>query len=626
MHTTMVPEQVKTMKIQAGVQVSRPGELKRHLQLWKRFGRHYFIVIVLVRNFVFSEIGYSWKPTGRTFTIVINKCPLTRITSTKVVPTKETYTKSVATPTQGILVYSRRPKATRSAGSSSKVKIVESKTSNSKEPKQSWGSTVSDVPSYSLNDFRLSHLNFDYITSLAKQGLVRGFPKLKYQKDHLCSTCALGKSKKHSHKPKAEDTIQEKLYLLHMDLCGPMRIQSINGRKYMLVIVDDYSQFTWVKFLRSKDEVPEFVIKFFKMIQVCLNATVHNIRTDNGTEFVNQTLKAYYEEVRISHQTSVARTPQHNGVVERRNHTLVEAALTMLIFSKALLFLWVKTVTIACYTQNRSLIRRRHNKTPYELLHDRKRDFSYLYVFCDLCYPTNDSEDFGKLKPKADIEIFVVLVVIALELVVSTGTPLSTIIDQDTPSTSTSQTTPETPSPVIPLGVEEANHDIEELDRVKSITLKWIYKVKLDKLGSVLKNKARLAAKGYRQEEGINFKESFVPVARLEAIYADHAGCQDTRKSTFESMQLLGDRLVSWSSKKQKTTTISSTEAECFALSGCLPLLYVAITLNTGIRPDYQNIDIIHHFIKEQVENGVVELSFVRTEYQLADIFTKPLA
>ncbi|GKA35097.1 retrovirus-related pol polyprotein from transposon TNT 1-94, partial [Tanacetum coccineum] len=90
---------------------------------------------------------------------------------------------------------------------------------------------------------RLSHLNFDYITSLAKQGLVRGLPKLKYQKDHLCSACALGKSKKHSHKPKAEDSIQEKLYLLHMDLCGPMRIQSINGRKYILVIVDDYSRF-----------------------------------------------------------------------------------------------------------------------------------------------------------------------------------------------------------------------------------------------------------------------------------------------------------------------------------------------------------------------------------------------
>ncbi|GJZ06926.1 retrovirus-related pol polyprotein from transposon TNT 1-94 [Tanacetum coccineum] len=104
-------------------------------------------------------------------------------------------------------------------------------------------------------------------------------PKLKYQKDHLCSACALGISKKHSHKPKAKDSIQEKLYLLHMDLCGAMRIQSSNVRKYILVIVDDYFWFTWVKFLRSKDEVPEFVIKFLKMIQVRLNAIVRNINT-----------------------------------------------------------------------------------------------------------------------------------------------------------------------------------------------------------------------------------------------------------------------------------------------------------------------------------------------------------
>ncbi|GJT71729.1 retrovirus-related pol polyprotein from transposon TNT 1-94 [Tanacetum coccineum] len=137
-----------------------------------------------------------------------------------------------------------------------------------------------------------------------------------------------------------------------MDLCGPMRIQSINGRKYILVIVDDYSRFTWVKFLQSEDEVPEFMIKFLKMIQVRLNATFRNIRTDNGTEFVNHTLKAYYEEVRISHQTSMARTPQQNGVVERQNCTLVEAAQTMLIFLKALLFLWAEAVATACFTQN----------------------------------------------------------------------------------------------------------------------------------------------------------------------------------------------------------------------------------------------------------------------------------
>ncbi|GJT31755.1 retrovirus-related pol polyprotein from transposon TNT 1-94 [Tanacetum coccineum] len=176
----------------------------------------------------------------------------------------------------------------------------------------------------------------------------------------------------------------------------------------------------------------------------------------------------------------------------------------------------------------------------YELLHDRKPNLSYLRVFGALCYPTNDDEDL-------------VPVVIALEPTVSTSTPSSTIIDEDAPSKSTSQINQETLSPVIPLGVEEADHDIESYkealyqnqldlrspckinsrvserievwemvprsDCVMIITLKWIYKVKLDELGGVFKTKARLVVWGYRQEEGIDFKESFAPVARLEAIH-----------------------------------------------------------------------------------------------------------
>ncbi|GKC65931.1 retrovirus-related pol polyprotein from transposon TNT 1-94, partial [Tanacetum coccineum] len=153
---------------------------------------------------------------------------------------------------------------------------------------------------------RLSHLNFGAINHLAKNCLKRGLPKLKFEKDHLCSACAMGKSKKQSHKPKSEDTNQEKLYLLHMDVCGPIRVASINRKKYILVIMDDYSRFTWVKFLATKDEAPDFIIKFLKMIQVRLNMPVRNIRTDNGTEFVNQTLCSYYESVGISHETPVA--------------------------------------------------------------------------------------------------------------------------------------------------------------------------------------------------------------------------------------------------------------------------------------------------------------------------------
>nr|GEZ23283.1 retrovirus-related Pol polyprotein from transposon TNT 1-94 [Tanacetum cinerariifolium] len=124
---------------------------------------------------------------------------------------------------------------------------------------------------------RLSHRNFGAINHLARQGLVRGLSKLKFEKDHLCSACAMGKSTKKTHKPKSEDTNQEKLYLLHMDLCGPMCVESVNGKKYILVTVNDYSRFTWVKFLKSKDEAPNFIIKFLKMIQVRLKVPVRRI-------------------------------------------------------------------------------------------------------------------------------------------------------------------------------------------------------------------------------------------------------------------------------------------------------------------------------------------------------------
>ncbi|GJY50580.1 retrovirus-related pol polyprotein from transposon TNT 1-94 [Tanacetum coccineum] len=199
---------------------------------------------------------------------------------------------------------------------------------------------------------RLSHLNFGTINDLTKLDLVDGLPKFKYGKDHLCSACERGKSKKASHPPKLIPSDYSKLELLHMDLCGPMRVASVNGKKYILVIVDDFSRFTWVYFLRSKDETPEIIKKFIAQAQLNYKAKVCKIRTDNGTEFKNATLKAYYEKLGIMQQFSIARTPQQNGVVERRNRTLVEAARTMLIFSRLPEFLWAEAVaTTTCFTQ-----------------------------------------------------------------------------------------------------------------------------------------------------------------------------------------------------------------------------------------------------------------------------------
>ncbi|GJY78457.1 putative ribonuclease H-like domain-containing protein [Tanacetum coccineum] len=237
------------------------------------------------------------------------------------------------------------------------------------------------------------------------------------------------------------------------------------------------------RFLRSKDENPEVVIKFLKQIQVGLNKTVRNIHTENGTEFVNKDLTDYYERVGIFHQKTVPRTPQQNGVVERQNRILLEAARTMLIFSKAPMFLWAEAVATACYTQNRSLIHTRHYKTPYELVHDKKPDLTFFRVFGALCYPANDSEDLGKLQPTSDIGIFVgyapsrkgyriynkrtrhIMEIIPMQfdelteqmvpVQLSTRpiTPSSTTIDQDAPSRSHSLSSSALQSPSLHQGV-----------------------------------------------------------------------------------------------------------------------------------------------------------------------------
>ncbi|GJZ06930.1 integrase, catalytic region, zinc finger, CCHC-type containing protein [Tanacetum coccineum] len=455
-------------------QVWKPKQVR---QVWKPTGK------------VLASVGHQWRPTGRIFTLG-EQCPLTRLTKPTVAPAKQNENQAITC-------------------------------ANQQEPNQNWGSNFPNFLSSSVfkcrnfmkkfigtirfgNDYfgaimgygdyvigdcvismvyyveglghnlhdevlshlllskasknkswlwhhHLNHLNFGTINDLARKDLVRGLPRLKFEKYHLCSACQLGKSKKHSHKPKTENTNLEVLDTLHI------------------------------------------------------------------------------------------------------------------------------AVATVCYTQNRSLVHTLHNKTPYELVHDKKPDLTIFRIFYALCYPTNNSEYLGKLQPTADIGIFVGLVPnpvpaepyvpptnkeleILFQLmfdeyleptrverpvspaptvsvsVTSAGTPSSTTIDQDAPSPSHSPSSSALQSPSLHQGVAaestlmENNHFapvdndpfINELvpqpDCVMIIALKWIYKVKLDEYGDVLKNKSRLVAKGHRQEEGIDFEESFALVARIEAI------------------------------------------------------------------------------------------------------------
>nr|GEZ19547.1 hypothetical protein [Tanacetum cinerariifolium] len=203
---------------------------------------------------------------------------------------------------------------------------------------------------------RLSYLNFDTINLLSKNDIVVGLPKLKFVKDQLCSSCELGKAKQKSFHTKITPSSKRRLQLLHMDLCGPMRVASINGKRYVLVIVDDYSRYTWTYFLRSKDETPEVLIDFLRLVQRGLQA---------------------------------------------------QAARTVLSAAKVPLFFWAEAIATSCFTQNRSLVIPRHEKTPYYIINDRKPSVKFFHIFGSLCYIVRDGKNLNKMKEKGDACIFV---------------------------------------------------------------------------------------------------------------------------------------------------------------------------------------------------------------------------
>ncbi|GJU40980.1 retrovirus-related pol polyprotein from transposon TNT 1-94 [Tanacetum coccineum] len=230
------------------------------------------------------------------------------------------------------------------------------------------------------------------------------------KKEEICLMAhsnELGKAKRKSFHTKTTPSSKRRLQLLHMDLCGPMRVESINGKKYVLVNVDDYSRYTWTHFLRSKYETPGVLIDFLTLVQRGLHAQVTTVQTDKGTKFLNKTLHVYFAKEGIRHETSTARTPEQNGVVERQNRTLVEAARTMLSAAKVPLFFWAEAIATTCFTQNRSLVIPRHEKTPFHIINAQKPLVKFFHIFGSLCYIVRYGENLYKMKEKGDACIFV---------------------------------------------------------------------------------------------------------------------------------------------------------------------------------------------------------------------------
>nr|GEY96626.1 retrovirus-related Pol polyprotein from transposon TNT 1-94 [Tanacetum cinerariifolium] len=689
--------------------------------------------------------------------------------------------------------------------------------------------------------------------------------KAKFVKDQLCSSYEVSKAKRSSIKSKVVPSLKGRLNLLHMDLYGPMR-----------------------------DETPEVLKEFLMMIQRNLQASVITVRTDRGTEFLNKTLRAFFKEEGIEHQTSTTRTPKQNSVVKRRNRTLVEAARTMLSALKLPLFFWAEAIVTACYTQNRSIIIPTHDKTAYHVINDRKPIIKHLHIFDCICYLTRDGENLDKIKEKRDPCILVGystqskgyrvynkrtrLIVESIHIrfdkikemsetsIASdtsglvpqrqktplydeffiTGTSnvnkssslTNNFNQQDTQPTTNIQPTsaPSTPTYVhaeenndnqteeehlqdnkftnpfctpIQEIAESFSHNIEQVHRNPSKPVKTRRQLATDpEMYMFTLTVWELVDKPFGRT-GIDFEESFAPVTRLEAVWifvayaahksfpiyqidvktaflngplkeevyitqpdgfidpdhpekakyaleilhkhgmekgqtigtlmatkpkldadlrgnpvdqtgyrskirslmyvtssrpdivqavcfcaryqsrptekhlkevtrifrylrgtvnmrlwylkgsnfgliafsdVDHAGCIDTRKSTSRGIQFLGDKLVSWMSKKQDCTAMSSVKAEYVALSAsCAQVMWMRTQLQDyGLH--YNNIQLYYdsqsaiamscnpiqhspskhiytryHFIKEPVKNGIIELYFVRTEYLLADMFTKAL-
>ncbi|GJR17987.1 putative ribonuclease H-like domain-containing protein [Tanacetum coccineum] len=414
---------------------------------------------------------------------------------------------------------------------------------------------------------RLGHVNFKTINKLVKENLVRGLPSKHFENDQTCVACLNGKKHKASCKSKIQNSITQPLFMLYMDLFGPTFMSSLMNKKYCLVVTNDYSRFTWVFFLATKDETSGILKSFITKIENLVDKKVKIIRCDNGTKFKNRVMSEFCEEKGIKKEFSVTRTPQQNGVAKRRNRTLTKA--------------------------NRVLVVKPHNKTPYELFRGRTPALSFMRPFP--CHVTilNTLDYLGKFDGKSDEGFFIgyslnskafrvynirtkkveenlhirfledkpiiagdgpkwlfdidVLTKSMNYVPVVTGTNSNDLVGTKE-SIGAGHSSKETKSSqdyiLMPLwkdgslfdySLKNASNDepqpssdaenkddegvnkesgIDDQERPKNST----QDVNTARPSIVIRNKARLVAQGYTQEDGIDYDEVFAPVARIEAI------------------------------------------------------------------------------------------------------------
>ncbi|WVZ97529.1 hypothetical protein U9M48_043055 [Paspalum notatum var. saurae] len=459
---------------------------------------------------------------------------------------------------------------------------------------------------------RLGHLSFDLLVRLSSMGLIRGLPKLKAENDLACHPCRHGKMVAASHT--RYDLLSGEL--LHMDTVGPARVASVSGKWYVLVVVDDFSRFSWVFFMQFKDEAFGFVRDLVLRLRNESHKAIRAIRSDNGREFRNSRFKNFCRDLGLEHQFSSPYTPPQNGIVERKNHTLVEMARTMLDEHRTPRRFWAEAVNMPCYIANRIFLRAFLGKTSYELRFGRQPSVKHFRAFGYRCFVLKKVGHLDKFEPRCldgiflgddeegtpifeDEEGAVDVVDAKASAPAAAPTPSATSSDDDEgPLPTASSSLPrqqahaeagppedagEVTSEIVPSRQVQRDHpphrmigdihqrvtrssvnslaffshsacvatfeprdvsqalsdpnwvnamheELENFERnhvwdlvepppnCRPIGIKWVFKHKQGENGMVVRNKARLVAQSFYQKEGIDYEETFAPVARLEAI------------------------------------------------------------------------------------------------------------
>ncbi|WVZ75671.1 LOW QUALITY PROTEIN: hypothetical protein U9M48_023706 [Paspalum notatum var. saurae] len=420
---------------------------------------------------------------------------------------------------------------------------------------------------------RLGHLSFDLLVRLSSMDLIRGLPKLRAEKDLVCHPCRHGKMVAASHIPVSQVMTSYPGELLHMDTVGPARVASVSGKWYVLVIVDDFSRFSWVFFMEFKDEAFGFVRDLVLRLRNESHKAMRAIRSDNSGEFRNSRFKNFCRDLGLEHQFSSPYTQTQNGVVERKNRTLVEMVRTILDEHRTPRRFWAEAVNTACYIANRIFLRAFLGKTSYELRFGRQPSVKHLQAFGCRCFKARHLDKFESrcldgifLGYASSSRVFRVWILKAKQVVETCddeeGTPIfedeegaddvgdagatapaaalapsATGSDDDggpLPTASSSlprQQAQAEAGPAEDAGEVNAMHEelenfernhvwdlVESPPNCRPIGTKWVFNNKQGENGMVVRNKARLVAQGFCQKEGIDYEETFAPVARLEAI------------------------------------------------------------------------------------------------------------